>query len=173
MLDRALKTEIEALRRMTVGQLRRKHAELFGEESRSNHKEFLFKRIAWRMQALAEGGLSERARRHALEMANDADLRIRAPKDQFANECPARLAHAVTASVEPATDPRLPMPGTVISRDYRGRRISVEVRENGFEYEGRLYKSLSSIAREVTGTKWNGFLFFALVPPKEAAGAQR
>ena len=53
---------------------------MFGEESRSNHKQFLFRRIAWRIQALAEGGLSERARRRALEIANDADLRIRAPK---------------------------------------------------------------------------------------------
>ena len=60
-----------------------KHAaqEVFGEASRSNHKQFLFRRIAWRMQANAYGGLSERARRRALEIANDADLRIRAPKN--------------------------------------------------------------------------------------------
>jgi hypothetical protein len=56
---------------MTVGQLRRKHLELFAEESRSNHKEFLFKRLAWHMQAVAEGGLSERAQRRAIEIAND------------------------------------------------------------------------------------------------------
>ena len=48
---------------MTVGQLRQKYLGVFGEESRSNHKQFLFRRIAWRIQALAEGGLSERARR--------------------------------------------------------------------------------------------------------------
>jgi hypothetical protein len=172
-LNRALKTEIDGLRRMTVGQLRRKHLDLFGEESRSNHKEFLFKRIAWRMQAVAEGGLSERAHRRALEIANDADLRIRAPKNIFADESLSRSGFAVVASVDPATDPRLPMPGAMISRDYKGRRISVDVRENGFEYDGKIYKSLSSIAREVTGTKWNGFLFFGLVAPKEATGAER
>lgn len=61
---------------MTVGQLRQEHIEVFGEESRSNHKQLLFRRIAWRIQALAEGGLSERARRRAMEIANDADLRI-------------------------------------------------------------------------------------------------
>jgi hypothetical protein len=72
--------------------------------------------------------------------------------------------------VDPVADPRLPMTGSTISRDYRGCRISVEVRENGFEFDGKIYKSLSSIAREVTGTR-NGFLFFGLVPPKEAAGA--
>jgi hypothetical protein len=74
----AMRIQIDELSRMTVGQLRQKYLEVFGEESRSNHKQFLFRRIAWRIQALAEGGLSERARRRALEIANDADLRIRA-----------------------------------------------------------------------------------------------
>jgi hypothetical protein len=81
--EAAMRKEIDELSRMTVSQLRQKYLEAFGEESRSNHKQFLFRRIAWRIQALAEGGLSERARRRALEIANDADLRIRAPKTKF------------------------------------------------------------------------------------------
>ena len=80
-LETTVRTEIEALRHMTVRQLRQKHAEVFGEETRSHHKQFLFRRIAWRIQANAWGGLSERARRRALEIADDADLRIRAPKN--------------------------------------------------------------------------------------------
>ncbi len=90
-LSRALKAEIEGLRKMTVGQLRRKHLELFGEESRSNHKEFLFKRIAWRMQAVAEGGLSERTHNSAIKLANDADLWIRAPKNVFEGGPPHKM----------------------------------------------------------------------------------
>ena len=85
-METAMRKEIDELSRMTVGQLRLKYLEAFGEESRSNHKQFLFRRIAWRIQALAEGGLSERARRRALEIANDADLRIRAPKTQFGED---------------------------------------------------------------------------------------
>src|SRR5580698_10058003 len=77
----ALHQQIEGLRHMTVGQLKQKYREVFGEASRSNHKQFLFRRIAWRMQANAWGGLSERARRRALEIADDADLRIRAPRN--------------------------------------------------------------------------------------------
>ncbi len=73
--------QIQELSRLTVGQLRDKHLEVFGEESRCHHKAALQKRIAWRLQALAEGGLSERARRRAEELANDADLRMRAPRD--------------------------------------------------------------------------------------------
>jgi hypothetical protein len=73
--------QIEGLRHMKVGQLKQQYREAFGEDSRSNHKQFLFRRVAWRIQANAWGGLSERARRRALEIANDADLRIRAPKN--------------------------------------------------------------------------------------------
>ncbi len=65
----ALREQIEALRHMTVGQLKDKYAEVFGEQSRSNHKQFLFRRVAWRIQANALGGLTERARQRALEKA--------------------------------------------------------------------------------------------------------
>ena len=75
-----MQKQIEELGRMTVSQLRQKHLEVFGEESRSSHRQFLFRMIAWRIQALAEGGLSERARRRALEIANDANLRVLAPR---------------------------------------------------------------------------------------------
>jgi Protein of unknown function (DUF2924) len=85
-VETAMRKEIDELSRMTVGQLRQKYLGVFGEESRSNHKQFLFRRIAWRIQAVAEGGLSERARRRALEIANDADLRIRAPKTKFGTD---------------------------------------------------------------------------------------
>src|SRR5918993_1499938 len=66
---------IAALRRMTPAQLRDHYLEVFGEPSRSGNKDFLFKRIAWRIQSLTEGGLSERARRRAEELARDADIR--------------------------------------------------------------------------------------------------
>jgi DUF2924 family protein len=158
--------QIEGLKRMTVGQLRQKHVEVFGEESRSNHRRFLFRRIAWRIQALAEGGLSKRARRRALEIANDADLRIRAPRGAFQK---GELVPALTVrrKVPCDADPRLPVPGTLLTRRYKERDVIVKVLKNGFEFEGKIYRSLSAIAREVTGTKWNGYVFFNL---EQAAG---
>jgi hypothetical protein len=96
----ALRTEIESLRHMTVGQLKGRYRDVFGEASRSNHKQFLFRRIAWRIQANALGGLSERARRRALEIADDADLRIRAPKNFLKGGLDAR--RTVEAVVAPA-----------------------------------------------------------------------
>src|SRR3989304_3619770 len=69
--------ELQALGRMTAGELRERYREVFGEETRSGNRDFLRKRIAWRIQALAEGGLTERARRRAEELARDADPRVR------------------------------------------------------------------------------------------------
>ena len=156
----AVLKEIENLRRLTVGGLRQKYREVFGEESRSGHKDYLFRRIAWRLQANAEGGLSERARRRALEIANDADLRIRAPKDPGGSESGHRT---VVGTVGGGRDPRLPAPGTLLTRDFKGRTHVVKALADGFEYDGRTYRSLSAIAGEITGTRWNGFLFFGLI----------
>ena len=155
-----LREQIEALRHMTIAQLHERYREVFGEASRSNHKQFLFRRIAWRLQANALGGLSERARMRALEIANDADLRIRAPKN-FLNDDPDPT-RTIEARVSPSGDPRLPMPGSELVRRYRGVTIIVHVREDGFEYNGRVHRSLSAAVREATGTPWNGFAFFGL-----------
>ncbi len=154
--------EIQGLSRMTVRQLHEKYVEVFGEETRAFHKEFLRKRIAWRIQVLAEGDLSERARRRAQELANDADLRIRTPRKSVETGMIQEKARTTTSRISNGRDPRLPMPGTILAREYQGRDIVVKVLDNDFEFENRRYKSLSAIAREVTGTKWNGFLFFGI-----------
>jgi hypothetical protein len=70
-----IQNEIAALRQMMVYELRRQHVELFGEQNRSANRQYLFRRIAWRIQSLAEGDLSERSRRRAEVLAGDADLR--------------------------------------------------------------------------------------------------
>jgi hypothetical protein len=154
--------EIEGLRRLTVAGLHDKYREVFGEESRSNHKDFLYRRIAWRLQANAEGGLSERARQRALEIANDADLRIRAPKELELPGDARRTAVTTIRQVGGSRDGRLPAAGTLLTRDFKGRTYVVKVLADGFEYEGRKCKSLSAIAVKITGTRWNGFLFFGL-----------
>ena len=90
----------------SLGEVREKHLEVFGEETGSYHKEFLRKRIAWRLQAVAEGDLSERARRRAEELANDADLRTRAPRDPVASGSAEVKARTATDRVSPSRGPR-------------------------------------------------------------------
>ena len=157
--------EIDGLRRLTTGALRTKYPELFQTETSSSNKPFLIRRIAWRLQVRAEGDLSERARRRAAEIADDADLRLRGPESFV-----SRLSLDTTRVVSPRLrrDWRLPPPGTVLSRLYQGQAVVVQVSNQGFEYQGRQYRSLSAIAREVTGTRWNGLAFFQLTERRHA-----
>jgi len=75
-----VRSTIRALQGMTVPQLRERYAEVFGEPTPIKHKQYLIKRIVWRIQALREGDLSERARRRAVELASDAEIRLTAPR---------------------------------------------------------------------------------------------
>jgi hypothetical protein len=143
---------------MTVAELREKHMELFGTETRSRHKDQLFKRLAWRIQELEYGGLSERAKRRAEEIADDLDARILPPRKPGNGN---GQTHEVVSVHGSASGSRL-TPGTVLTREYRGEIHQVTVLEKGFEYGGSVFRSLSGIARTITGTQWNGKLFFGL-----------
>jgi hypothetical protein len=147
---------------MNVAQLKMKYLEVFGEQARSAHKEFLRKKIAWRVQAQAEGGLSERARRRALEIGNDADLRIKAPKMRTSPGAKGQPGPTVIAKVNENCRHHALLPGTFLVREFQGKTHTVKVLDQGFEYENQRFKSLSRIAREITGTNWNGYAFFGL-----------
>jgi hypothetical protein len=151
---------------MTVAQLREKWTQLYGgEETRSCNRTYLWRRLAWRVQELAYGGLSERAKARIAELNATDDLRFLPPRKWNPE---AFLAQGAASGQErrPIRDPRLPATGTVIARQYHGQEIRVTVMEKGFEYQGRPYRSLSAIAREVTGQRWNGILFFGLTGRK-------
>jgi len=157
-----LAVEIAALSRLRVSELRAKFAEVFGEPTPSHNKVWLVKRIAWRLQAKAEGDLSERARRRATELMADADMRLSAPP-----------ADAGTATQEPhailrvPVDDRRPRPGTILTRRYKGRTITVEVLDHGFAYADQVYRSLSAVAKAVTGSHCSGHFFFGLTEKGE------
>jgi len=111
---------INSLRSMTVGQLREKYRDVFGEETKSGNKDWLWRRVAWRIQELEYGGLPERAKRRAAELANEADIRVRVPKDAFAGHSGEERKKAAPT-------------GSVLTRKYKGRTYSVRVLENGFQ----------------------------------------
>jgi len=145
--------QLASLESMTVGELAEKFREVFGFPTRTRNKPYLRKRVAWQIQALAEGGLSPRALAKIEELALLAPVRWR--PDMTA-------AGAVGVFPVRSRDPRLPMPGSVLVRVHKDTENRVTVLPEGFDYQGQRYASLSQIARLITGTPWNGFLFFGL-----------
>ena len=163
--------DIAALPTLSVAQLRHRYAEIFGEPTNAAHKGWLVKRIAWRLQARAEGDLSERARQRAAELANDADLRLSPPKPQ-AMSTPETAAPAPDGSTAPGPVPRepdrrLPLPGAILTRPYKGQQLQVTVLQSGFAYGGQVFASLSAVAKAITGSHCNGYLFFRLTKTME------
>ena len=162
MMNKTVEQQIAGLSHLTAPQLREKYLALFDEATRSGNRDFLIKRIAWRMQSLEEGGLSERARKRAAELARDADIRMTIPRVQQATG---------TIRTGDVTFEDLPAPlviGSILTRKYRGKLIQVSVLPIGFDYQGEHYRSLSAIAKVVTGSHWNGPLFFGLRDKQQA-----
>jgi hypothetical protein len=152
--------ELAALGRLGISDLRQRYREVIGAPTTSGNRTYLTRRILWRLQSQVEGSLSDRARQRALEMANEADLRTSVPRPLPGQEI-AQATH--TGNLAPIKRPRrLPMPGTVLTRHYKGQTVQVMVKPDGFEYEGEMYKSLSAIAKKITGSHWNGFSFFGV-----------
>ncbi len=152
--------EVALLQRMTVGQLREKFEETWGEPTNTRNKQWLIKRIAWKMQANIEGDISQRARRRAAELARGTDIRTTAPK--AIKQYRGRRATPLQDSSSPKK--------TIVSRR-RDQRSSESTKarkswcsfwRNGFEYEGAIYKTLSAVAKKITGQHCNGYHFFKL-----------
>ena len=98
-----------------------------------------------------------------MALAEEAELRIRAPESFL-----KQLSRPAGSSRFDARDARLPAAGAWLTRQFKGQSVKVEVLEKGFRYQDREYKSLSAVAREVTGTQWNGFLFFGCAAQRAA-----
>jgi hypothetical protein len=156
-MDPSVATAIAELDTMSVGQLCRRFVEITGEPTTSRHKRWLVRRIAWRIQANAEGGLSERALKRAEELARDAEIRLTMPR--LGSSCDQQRMKIV--GMPKKLDFHL-APGTVLQRDWKGQTVQVTVHPHGFSYSDQIYKSLSAVANAITGTKWNGYVFFGL-----------
>jgi len=150
-----LTARIQALQQMTVAELRQEWRRVMSEEPRSYNRAWLWRRLAWAIQAKEFGGLSARAKARLEELAVEAEAWMPLGKRAFRGQ-------AAVAPVPRIRDARLPAPGTVLTRPYRGRTIAVTVLEGGFEYEGRRLASLTAVAKAITGSHWNGLEFFGL-----------
>lgn len=160
---RNIQEELAALEDMTTRELRERYEEVFGEAARSSNRRWLQRRVAWRIQMLAEGDLAartvDRVRDKALALARDADLRVRPPIGPVDESGPERM---ISGPLPAGRDERVPPPGAVLVREFKGREHRVTVRADGFEYRGDTYRSLSAVAHAISGSHWNGFHFFGL-----------
>jgi hypothetical protein len=164
--------QLAELETMSIGQLRERYRELFNEASTSRNKAYLRKKLQARVQELAEGGSSEAAKERVKELNKTTPVRRRFGKSGptsanakgKGNSTAAEDAANDDAANDDMTadrDPRLPPPGTVLRKVHNDVAHQVKVLASGFEYKGQHYKSLSKVARLITGTIWNGYGYFA------------
>ena len=135
-------SQLTALKSASAPVLKARWRELFDTEPPAYNRRFLERRLAYRIQELAYGGLSR-----------ETTERLKAMAKQYADQKMAdRKARPLLR----------PVAGTKLIREWEGIEHCVTVGHDDFEYLGRPYKSLSSVARQITGTKWNGWVFFGL-----------
>ena len=145
--------EIIALKNASAEELLKRYNELYGENATGTHKTYLWRKIAYKLQEQEHGSLSAKAKERLKALIEEYD-----PINNKALR-PDKPMVSQGASVK---DKRLPIPGTMITKEYKGAKYQVKMLEKGFEYNGKIYKTLSAIAKEITGAHWNGYLFFNL-----------
>jgi hypothetical protein len=166
----SIAAQLAELEAMTTAELQEKWHKVFGEAARSRNKGYLHKRLAYRLQEIAEGGLSAKALDRIEELADKAPIRRRARPG---------AAHVVqTIGDDPnapaARDARLPPAGTVLRPKYKGREFAITVLEQGFELEGQgHFKSLSAAAKAATGQVMNGYLWCGLLAKDAKNGGSK
>jgi hypothetical protein len=145
-----LENDLAVLEKMPVADLERYYKELFKTDPASKNFKFLKRAIAYRLQESALGGLSNETKKKIDEFITTYDP---ANRYSFKSADPEKLN---------GRDVRLPMPGSYITKTYKGQKIEVKVLERGFEYEGKFYRNLSVIANTITGAHWSGYGFFGI-----------
>lgn len=150
-MNRSIESVILELGGMKLTELRERYETLYGEPCFSKHKPFIIKRIVWKLQSQSENlALSPEVRQRAKQLAQGAEARLTGPV--VAENRSKTLSCAFSA---PTLEP-----GGVIRKNYKGRDVTVQIIDSGFVYDGKPYRSLSAIAKLITGTHINGRAFF-------------
>jgi len=147
--------QIQELQHLTAAELADRYEDLLGQPPRVRNKAFLRRRVAWKLQEREFGGLSDRTKMRLDELISQIDVPLGDPGPRRPK--PRRK------------DARAPLVGTTLTRIWHDQEIRVEVREDGFEWDGTLYRSLSAVAKAITGSNWNGRLFFGLTKRRAKA----
>ena len=152
--------QISRLQKMSLEELREQYQEVFGKLTKSRNRKQLFSQIARKIQEGEAETESTTVPKPTLT-AKFEPKRKRAQKGGKAGKSKDKKKRPPKSIG--ARDKRLPAVGTTITKKYKGKTINVRVLEQGFEYQGKQFRSLSAVAKHVTGSIWNGFLFFGLI----------
>ncbi len=156
-MSTSMLSQIGALQRKSVSELQAEWLKLYGEPTRSRNRQFLFRRLAWRIQELQHGGLSDVAKDRIDKLAPGFTRAW----------TPAVASTTLPGEQRPRRDPRIPSPGTLITKAYKGRELRVVVRDDGLELDGTMYPTATALAKSVTGSKSiNGNLFLGITKRK-------
>ena len=156
-MEELIVAEIMALKELSIDGLQKKYEEVFsGKKTTSNNKTYLWRRIAYRIQELKYGGMSEEARNEIGKLIREYD-----PINNKAIRQDAGFENGSGKKLK-VRDSRLPIPGTIITKEYNGIMLQVKTLEKGFEYDGKFFKSLTGLTKEITGLHWSGYNFFDL-----------
>ena len=159
----SITSQIAVLNRMSVSDLQAEWLRLYGSPTRSRNRQFLFRRLAWRVQELTHGGLSDASKQRIDALASDDFVRARTPTQASVEA----LSGGAPSATGARRDPRRPAPGTLITKAYKGRELRVVVREDGLELNGAMYPTATALAKAVTGSKSiNGNLFLGITKRK-------
>lgn len=154
----ALVARLAEIQAMKTGALRDELTRLTGSPAKSWNRPYLVRKVSWLTQA-------------AVGRTPDAvNLPTLVTEVRDVPRSPVLSAPIQVLVSRGVRDPRLPRPGTVLVREYRGLRLTVTALEQGFEWNGRVFASLSAVARAITGQHWNGRLFFNLTPRRRGKG---
>lgn len=143
--DPGVLSRLASLPSLSMDQLRQQWRSLYGSEPPRNNRQFIESRLAYRIQELAYGGLKPETKRRLQALMDELDAESQSPASRRSSSPEQNL-----------------LVGTRLLREWQGIEHTVTVLDSGFEWEGRPYGSLSSVARAITGTRWNGPLFFGL-----------
>jgi len=159
----SIAAQVAALQKLNVAQLRVRWKEVFGEETKQRHRVYMIRRLSWEIQRQHYGD----------ELSAEAKARLHELQDEFRTSPPETWFKGArhnrsSATTKQVHDVKAPKPGTILTREYKGERIAVTVRgHREFEWQGEIYRSLSGVAKAITGSHLSGNAFFGLIGNRE------
>lgn len=167
-MDASATTQISKLRKMDLAELQAEYERVFEKPSKSRNREWLFKVIAKKIQDNIEPESANKPVALPTLIAK-FERKKKTRSRNVTKKTAAKRSDGKKTRTKAIgeRDPRLPKAGTILTREWHGKKYLVKVLDSGFEYGGKPYRSLSAVAKTISGQIVNGYLWFDLIPKAE------